>query len=165
MSGRFPRAFVSSAIALVLLASGCATQSQAQDAPAERATIEVTQATFGSFHPERSDGPGFVPATRIPFAVGGSYGWILQVRTSRPTIKYRDELMLPEPAAHWDQPTGAEQTVAADGKSAVAEREATVENGQIHGGWGMAEGDPRGRYVSKVTLEDGQVLIFEFDIE
>lgn len=158
------KTFIPAAIAIMMLVGGCATRSQSQDAPVADGSIEVTEATFGTFRPEGSEGPTFVPATRIPFAAGGLYGWKLKVKTSRPTIRYRDELTLPE-AARWNEPVRAEQTVAPDGRSAVAEREATVENGWIYGGWGMADGDPRGRYVSKVTLEDGQTLIFEFDIE
>lgn len=153
------------AIFIIFLVSGCAAQNALPHATHDHKSIEVTQAAFGLFPSEESGRTKFVSSTKIPFVVGESYGWVLTVKTSRKTVKYRDELTLPKPITQWGQPTGAEQMVASDGKSAVAEREASVENGQIHGGWGIADSDPRGRYVSKVTLEDGQTLVFEFDVE
>lgn len=153
------------AISMSWLVSGSEPSSQSSNAQEEGEPIQVIQSVFGQFSSDESSGKRFSPGTKISFTAGGSYGWVLTVKTSKATIRYREELTLPKPIAKWGLPVGADQTVSSDGQSAVAEREAPVENGKIHGGWSMVDGDPLGRYVSKVTLEDGQVFIFEFDVE
>jgi hypothetical protein len=55
--------------------------------------------------------------------------------------------------------------ISADRKVSTLEREVTPERGFLFHSWSISPGDPKGRHVIKVTIEDAPPVVFEFDVE
>jgi len=150
------KAALSLSLACVLLSS---VPVLAQTVPAE---AEITHAMSGVFG--QSDN-SFRPTRDVSLAGKDVYGWIIQVRTDKPIIRWREEFTLPAPAASWGVDEDRQISVAGDGRRAVTEREVDTGDGWIANAWTVADGDPKGRYVMRVTVDDGPSREFVFDVQ
>ena len=100
--------------------------------------------------------PRFIPTDRVDMIVGESYGWRLNVRTTRPTVVFRERVTLPSPARSWG--VTHETVVAGDRASAVTTSRVVVPaHGIVDHIWTFAEGDPRGLYRFDVAVDDVHV--------
>ncbi len=96
--------------------------------------------------------PRFFPTDRVAMVPGERYGWRLRVRTSKPTVVFRERVTLPSPARSWG--VTADTIVAGDRASAVTTTRVTIpSHGIFDHIWAFAEGDPRGLYRFDVAIE------------
>ncbi|MDO9430084.1 MAG: hypothetical protein Q7T84_02160 [Phenylobacterium sp.] len=148
---------------LLFLSLACALLSPvaalAQAAPAETEILHATSGVFG-----QSD-DSFRPTRDVSLAQRDAYGWIIQVRTDKPVIRWREEFTLPARASNWGVDGDSQITVADDGRTSVTEREVEAGTGWIANAWAVADGDPKGRYVMRVTVDGGPSREFQFDVQ
>ena len=147
------------AAALGLAVSGlgaCATPAPWTQSGAASAT------GFGTFDYGRADGVGFQRTDVVPLIPGQAYGWIMRMPTSASSVRIREELILPAPAPEWGTFGTPGITVAADRRSAVTEIDVPVVDGMISNSWEVAEGDPPGPYIIRVSVEGRPATVFRF---
>ncbi|HXR58717.1 MAG TPA: hypothetical protein VN747_05305 [Burkholderiales bacterium] len=155
--------------ALALL---CALASIAASAPPDakkvipEAEFEVVRAELVLVHGLETKEPRFEATTKVPHKPGQSFGWVIELRTQKPKIKWREEFALPEAPQTWG-PTEKEdkRRISDDKKVSVIEREVEPGRGLIYNFWTLAAGDPPGRYVIRVFIEGVRAATFEFDVE
>jgi hypothetical protein len=142
------------------------TELPAYAAPAPRAepAVQVEYAAFGVFDRTPDGRVDFRPSKTVPLRPNQEFGWIIGVTTTKPTVKWREEFTLPAPPESWG-PVEGKHEISADRKVSILEREVTPERGFVHNGWTIGPGDPKGRHVIKVTVEDAEPVVFEFDLE
>ncbi len=108
--------------------------------------------------------PSFHSSTVVSLTDGHAYGWIMAVETDKPSVRWREELTVPYPPQTWD---GSENEgtfrISEDGKTSILEKQVDPNKGFIFNLWTVAKGDPKGRHVMKVYVEDKLVSTFEFD--
>jgi hypothetical protein len=139
-------------IAPALIASAPAvTQAEAR--------TSIVASEFGVFQ----DGD-FTPSRTVSLAKKQGYGWMMLLDTPKAEVRYREEFILPA-SATWKVDPGRGVTLSADRRSAVSERVVRHEDGMIFNAWSVAEGDPKGRYMIKVLLENQVEKTFVFDVE
>jgi hypothetical protein len=144
--------------ALMAAAAALATATTASAAPAT-----VVSATFGLFAPPGSNTAPFTSTNLVPRTANTNYGWLMVVRTDKPTVHWREEFTLPAPAATWGTDGGAK--VSTDRKVAVTERDEAPQDGLIMNVWTVAPDDPAGHYVIKVSVDGGPEQRFDFDVQ
>jgi len=129
--------------------------------------IEVIHADFGLFNPSPSGGWVLTPSAIVPLRKGQHYGWSILLKTSKPTVKWREEFTLPSSPGTWgnDESPVVKQTVSQDRLTSVVEVEAIPVEGVIENIWEVAPGDPKGHYMIRVTIEGGNPQVFEFDVQ
>lgn len=155
---------------LVLVLCACEQakppEPAAPPAPVARAqpSVQIEQAAFGLFNRTPDGRIGFKPAKTVPLTPDQSFGWVIGVTTTKPTVRWREEFTVPYPPETWG-PVDGKHELSADRKVSILEREVTPERGFLFNSWTIAPGDPRGRHVIKVTVEDAPPVVFEFDIE
>jgi hypothetical protein len=141
-------------------------QPPAQAAPAASAqpSVQIEQAAFGVFNQAADGRIDFKPTRTVPLTPNTEFGWVIGVTTPKPTFRWREEFTVPTPPETWG-PVEGKHEISADRKVSILEREVTPERGFIFNSWTIAPGDPKGRHVIKVTVEDAPPVVFEFDIE
>lgn len=128
--------------------------------------IEVVRSDFGLFSRPDSGKPAFEASRRVPLQEGQGYGWFVELKTTKPKIKWREEMVVPSPPATWGiQNSTAQHTISADRRTLTTEREVVPNRGIIHNVWGVAAGDPKGAHVVRVYVEGKLVRTFEFETE
>ncbi|MDR2219405.1 MAG: hypothetical protein LBE24_02370 [Methylobacillus sp.] len=134
-------------------------------APIQAASnIEVISSEFGLFYDLDSDNPSFIPTNLVPLTPKQSYGWVIQLNTNKPVIKWREEFTLPSKPEIWGIDESSSKT-SADGLTTTSERTVTSMDGVIFNIWDIAPGDPQGHYVMRVFVEGKLVATFEFDVQ
>jgi hypothetical protein len=95
------------------------------------------------------------------------YGWFIELKTSKPKIKWREEMVFPSPLAILDiNGSTAQHSTSEDGLTVTSELEEVVpDSGLIYHMWGVAAGDPEGHHVVRIYVEDKLVRTFEFEAE
>ena len=128
--------------------------------------IKIVKSDFGLLAPSPSGEPVFKVSRRIPLEEGQGYGWFVEIKTSKPKIKWREEFVLPAKPATWDtQGSTAQYFLSKDGRTLITEREVTPVNGIISNTWEVAAGDPKGLYIMRVYIEGKLIQVFEFVAE
>lgn len=77
------------------------------------------------------------------------------------TTTGREEFTLPARPTTW----GSIQDISADGRTARVVRTGKLTDGKIMNIWTVAEGDPVGRHVIRIFIDERLFHQFEFDIE
>ena len=155
---------------LVLALSACEQakppEPSARPEPAARAqsAVQIDQAAFGVFDRTPDGRPDFRPTKTVPLTPNLEFGWVIGITTTKPTVKWREEFTLPAAPETWG-PVEGRHELSADRKFSVLEREVTPDRGFLYNAWTISPGDPKGRHVIKVTIEDAPPVVFEFDIE
>jgi hypothetical protein len=127
---------------------------------------EILRAEFGLFNPPESGDPLFVPTNTVPLVEHQGYGWVINLRTNKSRVRWREEFTLPAAPVTWsagDIP--GDQKISPDRKVSVIDREVEPENGMIYNSWSVAPGDPKGRYVIRVIIEDTLERVFVFEVK
>lgn len=151
------------AILVTILLSGHAVASDKSSTPS---SIEVVRTAFGVFNPPGTGQPPFVPSTVVPLIVGQAYGWVIVVRTSSKTVRWREEFTLPAEPATWGprEPIGT-RSMSDDRRTTITEREVGTQNGVLFNSWSVAAGDPVGTYRMRVSIDGQFVRAFEFQVK
>ena len=155
--------------ALALL---CAAASIAASAPPDAKKVipesefEVVRSELVLVYGLETKEPRFEPTRKVPLKPGQSFGWVIELQTHKPKIKWREEFALPAAPETWG-PTETQdrRRISEDKKVSVIEREVEIERGLIYNFWTLAAGDPAGRYVIRVFIEGVRAATFEFDVE
>ena len=155
--------------ALALL---CALVSLAAAAPQDAKKIvpesefEVVRSELVLVHGLETKEPRFERTNKVPLKPGQSFGWVIELQTRKPKIKWREEFTLPAAPQTWG-PTAQQdkRRLSEDKKVSVIEREVEPERGLIFNFWTIAAGDPAGRYTIRVFVEGVRVASFDFDVE
>lgn len=148
-------------MASLLLALSLATIACGNPDPT--AETEIVRSDFGVF--SRTDTEmSFRPATLLNLSDQPEYGWVMQVKTDRATVHWREEFMLPAPPTNWGT-EGFNTQVSQDARTAVTERDVEPANGLILNSWKVAPGDPKGHYTMRVVVDGTAERTFEFDVQ
>ena len=128
--------------------------------------IEVLHADFGLFNRALSGELVLTPSAVVPLKKGQQYGWSILLRTSKPRVRWHEELTLPSPPSSWggDELPAAKQTISQDRMTSIVELDATPVDGVIENVWEVAPGDPKGHYIIRLTIDGGNQQVFEFDL-
>jgi len=118
----------------------------AQDA----APFQVVRAEFGLFNALETGRPPFIATPLVPLVVDQSYGWVIVLKTSAKTVRWREEFI---------------RAMSDEGRPTITEREVTLHNGVIFNSWSVAQGDPTGTYRMRISIEGKLVRTFEFRVE
>jgi hypothetical protein len=128
--------------------------------------VKIVSAEFGLFNAPQSGKPAFVPTLAVPFEINQAYGWVIQISTTKQKVRWREEFTLPAPPKTWAEVKQSDgQTFSGNGKTCVLEGETKAGTSVIHNAWTVVPGDPKGRYVIRVTIEGSVERVFEFDIK
>ena len=133
---------------LALMAAS--TLAAAQDPAAIAAPFEVVSAEFGLFNALETGRPPFIATPLVPLVVDQSYGWVIVLRTSAKTVRWREEFI---------------RAMSDDARPTITEREVTLHNSVIFNSRSVAAGDPTGTYRVRVSIEGRLVRTFEFRLE
>ena len=144
---------------------GHADASTVLQATTKSAGTQVISGQFGLFNPD-DPAHGFTPSNVGPLVENQTYGWVIRLRTNKPTVKWREEFVLPEKPDTWGgaQPFG-KHSISPNGRVSITEREVTPEKGMIFNAWTVAPGDPQGKYIIRVFVEGALVKTFRFDVQ
>lgn len=129
--------------------------------------VEIVRSDFGLFGSIPSGDPAFQASRRVPLNEGQGYGWFIELKTSKPKIKWREEFVMPVPPATMEaQGSTVKYSLSEDGLTVTTEQEEVVpDSGLIYNVWGVAAGDPKGHHIIRVYVEDKLVRTFEFETE
>ena len=166
------------AMALAMVATGCGgSRPHSADVPWNLAPVVqlplriapdlvVRRVRFGVLESEAGGGEHFRPVTELSPQEGVNYGWIVDVETTRPTLRWQERLRLPEREDDWgDALDDPDVTLSEDGRSAYSSGTDLVEDGKLqHFYWSLAQGDPAGTYVMDVAIEGYAVAHLEFRV-
>lgn len=147
-----------------VLAALAALALPARPAAAAEGPALVLKAEGGLFGPGEPGAQSFVATTALPLKDGQAFGWRMQLRASAGAVRVREELTLPAEPKTWGDPEpGLKRRTTPDGRSAITELLLVPRNGVISQSWTVTTGDPKGRWVIKVRVEDGPEHVFTFD--
>src|ERR1700741_1211187 len=146
----------------IFLALACLSAVACDHSPPD---VVITHATFGVYRTRQAGQVVFEPSNVVPRAAGQQYGWLMRLKTSRPRIRWREELTLPSAPKTWGSERIGSRTIAADNQSVVTERDVRTGSGYIFNAWKVEPGDPLGHYTITVSIEDGPSRTFAFEVE
>jgi len=153
-----------SLLLVLTLLVGCERPAAKSVSSALPGVVQIEQAQFGLF--KIDDGKAtFSPSKTVPLSVNQAYGWVVLLRTKQEKVKWREELTLPAAPATWGVPPANLREVSADRKTSILEKEASPNNGTIFNAWSVLAGDPPGRYTMRLTIEDAEPIVFEFEVQ
>jgi hypothetical protein len=134
-------------------------------------SYQVISAKVGVFTTSTPEDFSFTAATAVPLVVGQPFGWVIQLRTHQsnptPTVKMREELILPDFPVTWGATdTTGTRTVSDDSRVASTDFEIQPDTaGLLYRVWSIADGDPPGRYVFKLYIEGKLVKELGFEVK
>jgi hypothetical protein len=151
-------------LAAALFVSTAATAND--NNPPGASSVEVVRAAFGLFNPAGTGQPPFVPGNLVPLVVNQAYGWVIVIKTSAKTVRWREEFTLPAEPATWGgpEPIGT-RSMSDDRRTTITERDVSPQNGVIFNSWAVATGDPSGTYRMRISIEGRLVRTFEFQVK
>ena len=128
--------------------------------------LVIKRVQFGILETTAAGDDQFVPATEVPAEDGQVFGWVLELETTRESLHWQEYLKLPRPPADWgDAAEDPDVLISKDGKSAVAQGEDLVEDGELSRFyWSLAAGDPAGDYELDLAVEGRPVAHFTFRV-
>jgi hypothetical protein len=128
--------------------------------------LVIKRVQFGILETSAEGEDRFVPANEVPAEDGQVFGWVIEIETSRESLHWQEYLKLPRPPADWgDAAEDPDVLISKDGKSAVAQGEDAVEDGELSRFyWSLAAGDPAGDYELDLAVEGRPVAHFTFRV-
>jgi hypothetical protein len=128
--------------------------------------LVIKRVQFGILETSADGEDRFVPANEVPAEDGQVFGWVVEIETSRESLHWQEYLKLPRPPADWgDAAEDPDVLISKDGKSAVAQGEDPVEDGELSRFyWSLAAGDPAGDYELDLAVEGRPVAHFTFRV-
>lgn len=137
-----------------------------QDEPSTSLDAQVVHVggRFGVFN--AIDGRSkFVPARVVPLVEGQAYGWVIELRTDKKKVRWREEFTLPQAPETWGTPELlGTRRLSQDSKVLTTERLVEPVDGAIFNMWSVAKGDPAGKHLMRVFVEGRLVNTFEFEV-
>lgn len=113
-----------------------------------------------------SDNPVFKRTRVVPRVVGQVYAWMMELSPKVGKVWLKEEMTLPKPPNTWgDIPKGMTRRISANGLTVVIEGYVDVDDGMIGQTWEIADGDPIGSYVLRLTVNKEPPEVFEFQVQ
>jgi hypothetical protein len=121
---------------------------------------------FGVLQTSADGEEHFSAAQELPAEDGQVFGWVLEVDTTRPSVRWQEHLRLPRAPTDWGEvATDPDVLLSRDGASAMAQGEELVEDGSLSRFyWSLAAGDPAGDYEIDLAVEGRPVAHFVFKV-
>jgi hypothetical protein len=128
--------------------------------------LVIKRVQFGILETTAEGDDRFVPGNEVPAEDGQVFGWIIDIETTRESLHWQEYLKLPRPPADWgDAAEDPDVLISKDGKSAVAQGEDLVDDGELSRFyWSLAAGDPAGDYQLDLAVEGRPVAHFTFRV-
>lgn len=128
--------------------------------------LTVRAVRFGLLKGDGASDDDFVPTEEVPPFDGQAFGWIVEVDTTRRSLRWQEHLRMPEPPADWgDASSDPDLVISKDGKSVIAQGEDDVDDGELSRFyWSLATGDPAGDYQMDVAIEGHPVAHLRFHV-
>jgi hypothetical protein len=128
--------------------------------------LVVRRAEFGLLETDADGEEHFAAASELPAEDGQVFGWVVELDTTRSSVRWQEHLRMPGPARDWgDVESDPDIVLSKDGKSALAQGEELVENGELSRFyWSLASGDPAGPYELDLAIEGRPVAHFVFRV-
>lgn len=152
---------------LFLVYGGMATMVFAALLDVTGEPVDVVRAEFGTFDASNPRQMIFDPTRRVPHKEGQRYGWIIEVRTNRPTLSVREEYLLPMAASAQKNTDPISETLnmASQRRNQVSQRQLVPVEGKIYGEWAIGAGEPAGHRHLQVVIEGQVAASFEYDVQ
>lgn len=142
---------------IAILVAGCSESKQLPP-------VEILHARFGLFTKSPDGKKSFTETTTVPLKEGQGYGWIIYLRTNKPSVKVKETIQLAGPA-EWgisDRPDLV--TIISSDKSSASVEKVWSENPErIFRAWGVSREDPPGPASITVNIE-GVEQRFDFTL-
>ncbi|QLE56744.1 hypothetical protein [Nostoc sp. TCL26-01] len=135
-----------------------------QSQPNNTQQINVSKAEFGVVNVDAEGKFTFAPTIKVPLEQGNRYGWRIQLQDIKGEVTWREVLRLPKPPETWATDNGENFTLSPDGTEAVTKRTQVAKDGVIENFWTIAPGDPPGKHIIYVYVNDRLVGNFEFEL-
>jgi len=174
LPGKVGKAVLLASLALgfsLALAQGSvapAAPSNSASPPPVLAGVQIERAEFGVFQGLSTDHPVLLPQ-RVVQRDGQPIGWVIQLKTDKPEVTWREEFILPETPKRWAiQPSPFDVRppyVSADKLRASIERRTVPKGGNIHNRWQLDPTDPAGTYTMQVYIDNTLVANFQFEVQ
>ena len=128
--------------------------------------LVIRRVQFGILESTAGGDDRFVPSDEVPPEDGQVFGWVVEADTTRESLHWQEYLRLPRPPADWgDAGSDPDVLISKDGKSAVAQGEDLLEDGELSRFyWSLAAGDPAGDYELDLAIEGRPVAHFRFRV-
>ncbi len=127
---------------------------------ADKLKVDIEAAQFGTYTSEGD----FTETKVVPLKVGQSYGWKMKLSQLKPDakVKWKEEFTLPAAPKRWGNTPAV---VSKEKTTNVMEKEDVPMNGWIGNAWSVAEGDPPGKYLMKIYINENLVKTFKFQVK
>jgi len=128
-------------------------------------TKEEVTGVFGILVKDAEGKERFVETDIVPLVENQAYGWIIRLGRGFDKVKWREEFTLPAAPKTWGTTeTEGTREISTDKKISVTEKETLVREGRIFNFWSVAAGDPIGKYVIRVFIDNSLVATFHFKV-
>jgi len=128
--------------------TGPAAPQASPEAPAPRVSApalpDVRAAEVGTW--DRAE--VFHATDEVPLVAGQTFGWRLLLPCTRGWVDYEEQMHLPSPG---DWPADPEIQVSLDGQSVTIRSSLICQDGWIEKRWSVAQNDPAGVWIWKIT--------------
>ena len=128
--------------------------------------VKINRAAFGVFAGLDTPTPR-IDTTTVVQRDGSQIGWVVDLTADNAKVRWREEFVTPTPPQTWGLTRNEHDVrpplVSADRRTAITER-AVPASSTIYHWWQLEAGDPAGRHVMRVYVEDVLVATFEFDV-
>lgn len=155
MTHRLLRTFVFCLI--VIVSAGC---NDSKPLP----SVEILDARFGLLTKSPDGKTSFTDATTIPLKEGQGYGWIIYLRTNKPSIKVNETIRLAGPS-EWgiSEKPDVVSVISPDKASLSVDRLVNGSLERVTGAWRITKEDPPGAASITVKIE-GVERKFDFTL-
>lgn len=128
--------------------------------------LVIRRAQFGVLESDAEGEDRFRATRELPAEDGTTFGWRIEVETTRESLHWQEHLRLPRPPADWgDVEDDEDIAISKDGRSAAAQGDELVEEGVVDRFyWSLATGDPAGDYELDLAIEGRPIAHFRFRV-
>ena len=133
----------------------------------QAAPVEVLSAEFGTFDASNPKEIVFEPTAVVAHRVGQRYGWIIEVRTTQPSLSVREEYVMPKPMQAEKAPDPISEVLneASLRRNQVSQRQLVPVDRKIYGEWEIGANEPAGHRNLRVIIEGQEAASFEYDVK
>lgn len=135
--------------------------------PTTAPSIQFVQGSVGI---PQTSGEGacglLIPTTTLPLVDGQTYGWCIQLKTTQPTVSWREELTAPASQVSWGT-LAKNQTISADKRTSTREDTSVLDaNKTLSKLWTIRADDPPGRYTFRISIDGiAEPIVLAFDLK
>lgn len=125
--------------------------------------LTVTHASAGLFEIDTaSQKIRFIPTQKVPFKIGGAFGWLMKVSTTYHTLEVSETFTLPKKNGTWTVDPNT-TTISEDGLSATT-TDAHPLWDTLWRMWTFEDGDPQGPHSFEISLNKQKTVTLKFEV-